>query len=136
MVSLTSGCSRTLHLGDLKCPFKFEMRSATNSFNWSFHSERYLSSTCSPLDQFFCIEINGFQKHCFCCFPVDPIWFSIFWSFSNKFPQLRILYDPYISSDNMAMWFIAKLGFLTLASLWIREIYRNIQIWKGWCKVK
>ena len=31
-------------------------------------------------------------------------------------------------SDNMAMLFIAKLGFLTLASLWIREIIRNIQI--------
>ena len=54
------------------------MRSATMSFNWSFYSERYLSSTCSLLDQFFWIEINGFQKHCFCCFPVDPIWFSIF----------------------------------------------------------
>ena len=51
-VSLTSGWSRTLHLGDLKCPFKFEMWSVTNSFNWSFHSERYLSSTCSLLDQF------------------------------------------------------------------------------------
>ena len=69
----------------------------------------------------FCIEINGFQKHCFCCFPVDPIWFSVFWSFSNKFLQPGILYDPQISSDNMAMWFIAELGFLTLASLWIRE---------------
>ena len=135
-VSLTSGWSRTLHLGDLKCPFRFEMRSATNSLNYSFHSERYLSSTCSLLGQFCCIEINGFQKHCFCSFSVDPIWFSLFWSFRNKFPQFGILYDPLISSNNMAMSFIAKLGFLTLARLWIREIFRNIQIWKGWCKVK
>ena len=42
----------TLHLGDLKCPLKSEMLSATNSFNWSVHSERYLSSSCSLLDQF------------------------------------------------------------------------------------
>ena len=100
------------------------MRSATNSFNWFFHSERYLSSTCSLLDQVFCIETNGFQKHCFCCFPVDPAWSSIFWSFNNKFPQFGILYDAKISSDNMAMWFIAKLRFITLESLWIRETFK------------
>ena len=34
---------------------KFEMRSANNFVNWSFHLERYLSSTCSLL---------GF---CWCC---------------------------------------------------------------------
>ena len=108
------------------------MRSATNSFNWSFHSERHLSSTCSLLDQFFAY---GFQKHCFCCFPVNPIWFSICWSFSNKFPQFGILYDSWISSDNMAMWFIAKLEFFTLASLWIREIFRTFKFERAGAKL-
>ena len=95
------------------------MRPVTNSFKWSFHLERYLRSTCSLLDQFFCIEINEFQKHCFCWFPVDSIWFSIFWSFSNKFPQSGILYDPYnmITCDNIAMWFVAKLGNTHLKNL-------------------
>ena len=59
-------------LGDLKCPLKFEMRSATNSFNWSFHSEIFKFHLFS-FGPVFCIEINGFQKHWFCCFPVDPI---------------------------------------------------------------
>ena len=35
--------------------------------------------------------MNGFQKHCSCSLSVYPIWFSVFWSFSNKFPQFRIL---------------------------------------------
>ena len=41
-MSLTPGWLRTLHLGDLKLPFKFTIRSPTNSFKWSFHSASYL----------------------------------------------------------------------------------------------
>ena len=44
---------KTLHLGDLKCSFKFKMRSITISFSWSFHSKRYLRFTCSLLNKFF-----------------------------------------------------------------------------------
>ena len=35
---------KDMHLGYFKCPVKFEMRSVANSFNWSFHSESYISS--------------------------------------------------------------------------------------------
>ena len=49
-VSFTSGSLRIFCFGDRIFSFKLEIRSTTNSLIWSFHSERYLRSTCSCLD--------------------------------------------------------------------------------------
>ena len=55
---------RTLHFGDLRCPFKSEMRSATKSFSWSSHSERNLSSTCSYTGWAIIAHGNFMRKIC------------------------------------------------------------------------
>ena len=50
-----------------------------------------------------------------------PNWFSLLWSFSNKFPQFSANHrSP--CSDCMATWFIAKLRFFTFSSLLIRDL--------------